>query len=174
MKRSRSLDRRRFLQVTATTAAAGSVVACSSAGSGYRILSDHQAATIRAIANQVVPPDDFPGAGDAGADRFLDIQLVGPYAHWQEAYDEGLAEIDDAAIQAHSRPFIELDSDQQLELLEEREESSFFQMIRDHSMQSFYGDPRHGGNPDAVSWKMLGVPHPPVRGREQYDLTEEG
>jgi hypothetical protein len=32
-------------------------------------------------------------------------------------------------------------------------------------MMSFYGDPRHGGNKDRVSWKMLGVPDPPIRGR---------
>jgi gluconate 2-dehydrogenase gamma chain len=39
-------------------------------------------------------------------------------------------------------------------------------------MQGFYGDPRHGGNRDRVSWKMLGVPYPPVRGRLRYDLTD--
>ena len=31
--------------------------------------------------------------------------------------------------------------------------------------QGFYGDPRHGGNRDAASWKMLALPFPPVRGR---------
>jgi len=29
----------------------------------------------------------------------------------------------------------------------------------------FYGDPRHGGNKDRVSWRMLGVADPPIRGR---------
>jgi len=37
--------------------------------------------------------------------------------------------------------------------------------LRDHTMMGFYGDPRHGGNKDRVSWKMLGVPDPPIRGR---------
>ena len=32
-------------------------------------------------------------------------------------------------------------------------------------MMGFYGDPRHGGNKDRVSWRMLGVPDPPIRGR---------
>jgi hypothetical protein len=32
-------------------------------------------------------------------------------------------------------------------------------------MMGFYGDPRHGGNKDRVSWKMLGVADPPIRGR---------
>jgi gluconate 2-dehydrogenase gamma chain len=47
----------------------------------------------------------------------------------------------------------------------------FFEMILSHTMQAFYGDPRHGGNREMASWRMLGVPITPVRGREQYDLT---
>jgi gluconate 2-dehydrogenase gamma chain len=38
-------------------------------------------------------------------------------------------------------------------------------MLVAHAMQGFYGDPRHGGNRERVSWKMLGVASPPVRGR---------
>ena len=38
-------------------------------------------------------------------------------------------------------------------------------------MQGFYGDPRHGGNRDRVSWKMVGLPYPPLRGRLRNDLT---
>jgi gluconate 2-dehydrogenase gamma chain len=34
-----------------------------------------------------------------------------------------------------------------------------------HTMQGFYGDPRHGGNRNWASWRMLGVPITPVRGR---------
>jgi len=41
-----------------------------------------------------------------------------------------------------------------------------------HTMQGYYGDPRHGGNRDAVSWTMLGVPASPIRGRAKYDLSK--
>ena len=34
-----------------------------------------------------------------------------------------------------------------------------------HTMQGFYGSPRHGGNRNAVSWKIPGVRNPPIRGR---------
>jgi len=40
-------------------------------------------------------------------------------------------------------------------------------------MQGYYGSPRHGGNRDAISWRMLGLDEPPLRGRAQYDLTAE-
>ena len=172
MENREDLDRRRFVQVAAASVAAAGAVGCSNAGAAYRVLTDHEAATIRALANQIVPPDDYPGAGDAGADRFIDTQLTGHYARWREAYRKGIAEIDAAARDKRGALFVELDFAGQHALLAEREDTEFFRLIRDHSMQSFYGDPRHGGNPDAISWRMLGVPNPPVRGREQYDLRK--
>lgn len=171
MKDREDLDRRQFVQIAAVSAAAGTA-GCSSAGAAYRVLTDHEAATIRSLANQIVPPDDYPGAGDAGADRFIDTQLAGHYARYREAYGKGITEIDEAARGKHGAMFVELEFDKQQALLAEREDTEFFRLIREHSMQAFYGDPRHGGNPDAISWRMLGVPDPPVRGREQYDLRD--
>jgi gluconate 2-dehydrogenase gamma chain len=40
--------------------------------------------------------------------------------------------------------------------------------VRAHTMQGFYGDPRHGGNRDRASWKMVGLSYPPIRGQEKY------
>ena len=157
MKRSRNLDRRKFLQVSTATAASGSVVACSSAGSRWRFLTDAEAVTLGAICDQIIPPDDDPGAVGAGVLHYIDRQLVGHYEHWQEAYRSGIAEMDEAAAAKFSKPFAELSSEQQIGLLTEREETAFFRMVRDHTMQGFYGDPRHGGNEDSVSWRMLGV-----------------
>ena len=47
----------------------------------------------------------------------------------------------------------------------EQKAKAFFDLVLAHTMQGFYGDPRHGGNREAVSWKMLALPFPPVRGR---------
>jgi gluconate 2-dehydrogenase gamma chain len=47
-------------------------------------------------------------------------------------------------------------------------------LILAHTRQGFYGDPRHGGNRNRVSWKMIGVPFPPIRGREHYDQPKVG
>ena len=35
--------------------------------------------------------------------------------------------------------------------------AAFFQMVVDHTMQGFYGSPKHGGNRGEASWKMLGI-----------------
>jgi gluconate 2-dehydrogenase gamma chain len=46
----------------------------------------------------------------------------------------------------------------------------FFNLVVSHTMQSYYGSPRHGGNREYVSWRMLGVPPVPARGRQQHNL----
>ena len=45
----------------------------------------------------------------------------------------------------------------------------FFSMLVDQTMQGFYGDPRHGGNREGVSWKMVNLSYPPIRGRLPYE-----
>jgi gluconate 2-dehydrogenase gamma chain len=47
-----------------------------------------------------------------------------------------------------------------------------FEMVLAHSLQGFYGNPRHGGNKDYVSWKMIGVPPTQVRGRQHYQISD--
>jgi len=55
----------------------------------------------------------------------------------------------------------------------EQEASPFFELVRMHTLEGYYGSPRHGGNRDAASWRMLGLDEPPLRGRAQYDLTKD-
>jgi gluconate 2-dehydrogenase gamma chain len=82
----------------------------------------------------------------------------------------------------YGRQFADVDSNQQIELLhllgDGRAPSSiwqqissheFFEYVVDHTMQGYYGDPRHGGNREGVSWKMLNLPYPPIRGRARYN-----
>ncbi|MCW5977598.1 MAG: gluconate 2-dehydrogenase subunit 3 family protein [Bryobacteraceae bacterium] len=171
MKISRNPDRRRFLR-TAAGVAAIPAASCTRAGRRWRFLTDEQADTIGAICDQIIPPDQDPGAVSAGVVHFIDRQLKGHYAYLQDAYIKGVVEIEQAAQEKFGKRFSALASEQQLDLLREREKTAFFRMIADHAMQGFYGDPRHGGNRDFASWKMMGIPNPPVRGRQQHDLTK--
>lgn len=170
MSRKHTLSRRKVLQVTVL--GAPTHFACRRERSRYRFFTAREAAIVAAICDHIIPPDDFPGAVQAGVVNFLDLQLTGHYRYLQQAYRRGIAEIDAAAQEKFGRSFLELSPGEQVELLEERQNTEFFRMIRDHTMQGYYGDPRHGGNLDAVSWKMLGIPHPPVRGRDHYSLEE--
>jgi gluconate 2-dehydrogenase gamma chain len=50
----------------------------------------------------------------------------------------------------------------------------FFNRLVEHTMEGFYGGPRHGGNRDAVSWRMLGLPTPPMRSRRPVRAVWDG
>ena len=68
----------------------------------------------------------------------------------------------------------ELTSPEQFEVVSaiEQQYLDFFNLVRAHTLQGYYGSPRHGGNRDAVSWRMLGLDEPPLRGRAQYNLKK--
>ena len=41
-------------------------------------------------------------------------------------------------------------------------------MIIKHSMQGFYGPPRHGGNKNYISYKIMDLDYPYVVGQNRY------
>ncbi len=173
MKRSHSLNRRAFLQTTAA-AAVVSTAGCSAAKSPWRSLTDAEARTLNAICEQLIPADRDPGAAWAGVVKYIDRQLSRKFKEHRETYRNGLAEADKQAGGA----FADVDAARQLAILQhlEKDKASkpFFDLVLAHTMQGFYGSPRHGGNRDYVSWQMLGVPASPARGRDQYDFTQGG
>ena len=48
-------------------------------------------------------------------------------------------------------------------------QSEFFEMILRHTMQGFYGSPRHGGNKNYVSYRMMKVDFPLLIGQNRYE-----
>jgi gluconate 2-dehydrogenase gamma chain len=174
-----NFSRRAFLQ-TAMAAAAASGLACGRNGTPWRFLTIEEARALAAMSDQIIPPDQDPGASWAGVVNFIDRQLCGPYKHLQATYRRGLAGVDQSSRGLYEKRFADLGSEQQILVLRQLEEgkapgviwkqvssSEFFRYVIDHTMQGFYGDPRHGGNREGVSWKLVGLPYPPIRGREQ-------
>ncbi len=166
--RSRTLRRRKFLQLGATAAAAGPTLSCSKTKSRWRYLTEEEAGTLEAICEQIIPSDQDPGARWACVVRFLDRQLAGFYKPLRETYRSGMAEVDRTSGDLFHSRFVDLTGAQQqavLESIEKGPSKPFFDMLVAHTMQGFYGDPRHGGNREFASWRMLGIPNPPIRGR---------
>jgi gluconate 2-dehydrogenase gamma chain len=172
-----AVDRRGFLR-TGATAAAAAAVACGTPESRWRTLTEDEARTLAAACDQIVPPDQDPGAAEAGAVDFVDRQLATRRKKDQPLWRAGLHGLDATARRRHGRAFAELPFEAQTAVLQDVEKGAvdasdwagveaarFFGLLRSHAMMGFYGDPRHGGNKDRVSWKMLGVPDPPIRGR---------
>ena len=170
MSKSKRLDRRGFLG----GALAASATAACTRKTGLRPLSESEVASLTSICDQMIPPDQDPGGAWAGVANYIERQLRGPYREHLEAYHGGLAEVDRRA----GGSFCSLSREQQLDVLNQMDRDAatkgFISLVAAHSTQGYYGNPRHGGNRDYCSWRMLGVPASQVRGRDQYDFTKGG
>jgi len=168
------LTRRQFVAAGALGGAA-LAVGCKGGRQGdWEFLSDGQARSLAVICDQIVPADDFPSASQTGVLNYIDRQLMRHYRRHREAYREGLEQAEELSRKQFGQEMSSLSEPQKLEMVEKLavENSKFFWVVRNHTMEGYYGSPRHGGNRDAVSWRMLGLAEPPVRGRAQYDLTK--
>ncbi|MGZ4833538.1 MAG: gluconate 2-dehydrogenase subunit 3 family protein [Terriglobales bacterium] len=186
MEPAYKLSRRKFLQAAlVATAATGATVACGRTGSPWRFLTVEEARTLAAACGQIIPSDEAPGAAWAGVVNFIDRQLCGPYRRLRDSYRDGIAGIEKSSRLLYGSDFAVLSQDRQIELLTKMEQgkapkeawqnissTDFFGMLVDHAMQGYYGDPRHGGNRDRASWKMVGLSYPMIRGRLKYDLSK--
>jgi gluconate 2-dehydrogenase gamma chain len=135
-----------------------------------------------AIVEQIIPTDDFPGGKWANVSNFIDKQLNSYYRKHQPAYREGLAAFEKTVIQMKGKKFEELPFAEQTAILERMEAgefsgdywkdhspADFFDMVRQHSLQGFYGSPAHGGNRGYISYHMLGLDYPNVIGQNRYN-----
>lgn len=133
------------------------------------MLTTQEATTLAALVDILIPPDQDAGGRDAGVVSYIDRQLTRKYKRHLPVYREALRRLRDQS-------FASLDTKRQEFLVAEWEKSAArqsFELILAHAMQGYYGSPRHGGNRDYASWRMLGVPPIPVRGRLQYESLPE-
>lgn len=165
------LTRRQFVAAGAVGGAALVVGCAGSRQESWDFLNDAQARTLTAICDQIIPADDFPSASQAGVLTYIDRQLVRHYRRHRDTYRDGLEQTDAMSRKRFGQNLVTLTIPQQFEMVSEieKENSKFFNLVRSHTLEGYYGAPRHGGNRDAVSWKMVGLAEPPVRGRAQYD-----
>jgi gluconate 2-dehydrogenase gamma chain len=170
------LTRRQFALASALSGAAAVIGCHRGAGSAWDFLSDSHARTLAELCDQIIPADDFPSASQAGVVTYIDRQLARHYRRHQNTYRAGLEQADAMSRKRCGQDLADAPSAQQLQvaLALEKENRTFFELVRQHTMEGYYGSPRHGGNRDAVSWRMLGLAEPPIRGRAQYDLRKAG
>jgi gluconate 2-dehydrogenase gamma chain len=119
------------------------------------------AAEIEAIAAQIIPDDDTPGAKQAGVIWFIDRSLAGYDTDKRDAYTRGLAETQSkrAGLFPRSTSIASLPAADQITLLKAIEKTEFFQLVRTHTVLGFFGHPKLGGNRDMVGWKLIGLEH---------------
>jgi len=166
------LTRRQFMAAGALGGAALAIGCSPARPRNWEFLSDDQARTLAAICDQIVPADEFPSASQAGVLTYIDRQLIRHYRRHQDAYRDGLERAQSMSRKRAGGDLTSLPLQQQFEIVSElsQRDREFFELVRSHTLEGYYGSPRYGGNRDAVSWKMLGLAQPPLLGRSQYGL----
>jgi gluconate 2-dehydrogenase gamma chain len=130
----------------------------SQAPSKLEVFTPEQAAEVEAIASQIIPSDETPGAREARAIYFIDRALATFAADDRASFVEGLKQLDRKSSKrfGKAKRFSDLNSEQQTELLKDIEKTPFFELARTMTILGTFSNPEYGGNYDKIGWKLLG------------------
>ena len=141
----------------------------------FQVLTAAQAKNVEAIASQIIPTDELPGAREAGVVYFIDLALKTFASDSVEIYQKGLADLNSLASSTYPglKQFADANNEQQQALLHEISDNTkshdvggrqrpqtgtpndFFQTIWQHTIFGFLVDPSGGGDRDYVGWKVI-------------------
>src|SRR6266581_1689164 len=110
----------------------------SGQSASFEFFAPQDALEIEAVAAQIIPSDDAPGAREARVIYFIDRALMTFDVDKQLAYTQGLEEL------------------QQIQLLTGIEHSGFFELVRLHTIMGYLSHPDYGGNHNQAGWKLIG------------------
>ena len=138
-----------------------------SSSSELGTVTEKQLKTLRALLDCVIPPDDFPGASEAGVADYVMRQLESDLADKHDFYCSGLDAIENETNTRFQTSFANLPPEQQistLKLIELGDVSTswpvspkdFFTLLVNTTAEGYYSNPEQGGNRYAISWVMTG------------------
>lgn len=124
----------------------------------FAFFTPDQAVEVEAMAAQIIPTDETPGAREARVISFIDRVLVTFDKDRQADYEQGLTELQAAAKERFpgTDRFSDLTFDQQIAVLTDIEDTPFFNLVRTHTVTGFFAHPIHGGNHGKVGWQLVG------------------
>ena len=116
------------------------------------------AADVAAIASQILPSGDGPGAKEAGVIFFIDRALSTFDKDKQDVYRQGLPEFGEVRKKMFpgSAGIATLSNGEQLAFVRAIENTGFFEVLRVHTLLGFLGSPAYGGNRGKAGWKYIG------------------
>jgi gluconate 2-dehydrogenase gamma chain len=122
-----------------------------------KALSAGDAADVDAIAAQIVPSGDTPGAREAHAMVFIDRALSSFFAAQADGFRQGLAEFQAKCRASHPQEtFAALSPQEQLGFLKTQDQSPFFGSVRGLTLLGMFAAPKYGGNYQGAGWKLMG------------------
>jgi gluconate 2-dehydrogenase gamma chain len=137
--------------------------------SALLFLNRTEALMVTAFTSEFIPSEEgSPGAAEAGVTTYIDRALAGFMRDLQPVYRRGLAALADLASERFGTTFAGATGEQRQQLMAELDDlgrskpadfmGQFFRIVREHTIQGFFGDPVYGGNRDTVGWKLVGFP----------------
>jgi gluconate 2-dehydrogenase gamma chain len=179
-----ALNRRAFLRTG--LGGFGSIMllpSCLKVPGPYRFFTPGEAKCLIALCEEIIPADEHGGgATEAGVIHYIDRQLTAVFHYDQVKYQRGLAGIQHCCLDLYGKKFEVLDHSTRIAFMQKMESgelpweywttlssSGFFNLVINHTMQGFYGAPRHGGNRDYMSYRMMDLEYPLVIGRNHYN-----
>ncbi|GAB3003025.1 gluconate 2-dehydrogenase subunit 3 family protein [Amycolatopsis acidiphila] len=124
-------------------------------------LNREEAAVLDALVEEILPGEEgSPGASEAGVVEYIDRSLAGFLRDLQPVYRAGLTALRELSGDV---TFSDLDAGARREFVATLAESPdfagrFFRIVREHTVQGYFGDPAYGGNRDLAGWKLVGFP----------------
>ncbi len=133
--------------------------AAATPGTAFKYFDHGTAAEVEAIAAQIIPTDETPGAREAGVIYFIDHALNTFDQESRQHYKAGLADLQAkrAKMFPGSTSIAALKPQQQLALVKSIDGTPFFETVRTHTIIGFLNSPDEGGNRNFVGWKLLGM-----------------
>jgi len=132
--------------------------AASGQSAKFLFFPPEEAVEIEAVAAQIIPSDDAPGAREAQVIYFIDHVLATFDRDKQPAYTQGLKDLRRRTQELFSSAnrFSSLTPAQQIQLLSAIEKTDFFELVRLHTIMGYLSRPEYGGNHDQAGWKLIG------------------
>ncbi len=161
---------------TAANEAAGSLAPSDTApllAGPLTNLTASETEILSAMIDRLIPTDELgPGALDAGVIQYIDRALSEAESDSAEAYRSGLAALDTYSQYTRGGAFIDLSTvDQDSVLIDVQlgaasgagvgfvgSSGSFFNMVKSHTWQGMFGDPKYGGNVGFAGWDLIDYP----------------
>lgn len=127
----------------------------------FKALLMPEATVLEAIAAQIIPTDDTPGAREAGVIYFFDQALATFMSGAAGFLRDGLDEFNVGVSERFpgSESFLALEPAQQVDYLKTREQTPFFQTVRFLTLAGMFALSKYGGNRDQAGWKLIGFDH---------------
>jgi gluconate 2-dehydrogenase gamma chain len=150
-----------------------------------RFFTADEARVVQAATERIFPTDATgPGAKEAGVVIYIDRQLAGPYGRDKYRYTKPpfVESVPEHGYQGKQTPreiyregvrglgnFVDLPPAARDQKLKSIQTTTFFRLLRQHTIEGMFSDPMHGGNAGLIGWQLIGYPGPLMSYRDEID-----